>query len=335
MIVRPLSPMEPSLSSLSSDHALQQQQQQQRRQHVVVIGAGWGGLSVAHALSKDPSVKVTVVDASPRVGGLVRDGYRSLSGNRPAEAGQNVFWDNYHNIFSLLKNEMPSLDIDKVLTGYAEQGQYSPNGLEAVLPIYRDQSLALPTGLAQALYTKFTNLPPWDRATAAPFVLAFANFDDSPEAWKTYDQIYFCDLYTRLGVSRRCYQDAFKTMILTGLFAPGAECSAAAALGMAYFFVLKSQNSFDVRCCRGNVGDLIFDPWVREMRSRGVVFQTCTRVTGFKMAEQSMFTYRLRFDAEGKGRLIFLVHDGATVIHSDVSWEILLCSDDDHFKKCR
>jgi uncharacterized protein with NAD-binding domain and iron-sulfur cluster len=71
-------------------------------------------------------------------------------------------------------------------------------------------------------------------------------------------------------------------MILTGLFAPGAECSAAAALGMAYFFVLKSQNSFDVRWCRGNVGDLIFDPWVREMRSRNVVFETCTRVTGFE-----------------------------------------------------
>ena len=72
-------------------------------------------------------------------------------------------------------------------------------------------------------------------------------------------------------------------MILTGLFAPGAECSAAAALGMAYFFVLRSQNSFDVRWCKGNIGELIFDPWVELLMERGVRFETSTRVTGFEM----------------------------------------------------
>ena len=253
-------------------------------EHVVVVGAGWGGLSVAHALSKE-NKKVTVVDAASRVGGLVRDGFLSMSKTRPAEAGQHGFWDNYHNIFALLENEIPSLNINDVLTGYAEQGQYSPNGLEAVWPVYRDQSPSLPTGLAQALYTKFTNLPPWDRASAAPLVLAFSEFDDSQEAWETYDEISFRDLCTRLGVSRRCYEEAFEPMILTGLFAPGGECSAAAALGMAYFFVLKSQNSFDVRWCRGNVGDKIFDPWVQEMRSNGVTFETSTRVVGFESSD--------------------------------------------------
>ena len=73
-------------------------------------------------------------------------------------------------------------------------------------------------------------------------------------------------------------------MILTGLFAPGGECSAAAALGMAYFFVLKSQNSFDVRWCKGNIGELIFDPWVQYLQQeKGVLFETSTRVQGFEM----------------------------------------------------
>ena len=60
-------------------------------QHVVVIGAGWGGLSSAYWLAKqqDSAVKITVVDAAPRVGGLVRDGYRSMTGERKAEAGQH------------------------------------------------------------------------------------------------------------------------------------------------------------------------------------------------------------------------------------------------------
>lgn len=49
---------------------------------MVVIGAGWGGLSTAHALSSqdDEELEITVVDASPRVGGLVRDGFETLRG---------------------------------------------------------------------------------------------------------------------------------------------------------------------------------------------------------------------------------------------------------------
>ena len=76
-------------------------------------------------------------------------------------------------------------------------------------------------------------------------------------------------------------------MILTGLFAPGAECSAAAALGMAYFFVLRSQNSFDVRWCKGNIGDKIFDPWVKFLEKEGVKFETSTRVQGFEMEDKA------------------------------------------------
>jgi tRNA U34 5-carboxymethylaminomethyl modifying enzyme MnmG/GidA len=52
----------------------------------------------------------------------------------------------------------------------------------------------------------------------------------------------------------------------------------AAALGMAYFFVLKSQTSFDVRWCRANVGEKIFRPWVTRMEERGVTTLPNTRV---------------------------------------------------------
>ena len=75
-----------------------------------------------------------------------------------------------------------------------------------------------------------------------------------------------------MGVSKRLYDEVFEPMILTGLFAPGNQCSAAAALGMAYFFVLKEQTAFDVRWCRGNVGEKIFTPWCEELKDRGVTF---------------------------------------------------------------
>ena len=255
---------------------------------VVVVGAGWGGLSAAHHLSKTPGTEVTVVDAAPRPGGLVADSWKT-PGGRSAEAGQHGFWDEYGNIYKLM--DEIGLDRDAVLTGYAEQGQFSPSGLEAVWPVYRDSrpfgesgpfAGGLPTGLGQALYTRFQNLSPLDRVTAAPLVLAFSEFDDSPEAWAKYDKISFRDLCTKLGVSRRMYKEAFEPMILTGLFAPGEECSAAAALGMAYFFVLKHQTSFDVRWCKGNIGEMIFQPWVEQMKERGVQFLPSTRVTDFE-----------------------------------------------------
>ena len=251
-----------------------------KQSDVVIIGAGWGGLSAAYNLHKsDPKLSITVVDSAPRVGGLVRDGFKSMNGKYNAEAGQHGFWDGYYNIFKLLED----LDIDDVLSGYDLQGQYSPRGLEAVWPVYRNNP-QLPTGIAQALFTKFTTLSVPDRISAFPLVLAFSEFDNSPEAWKQYDNISFRDLCVKLGVSRKCYDEAFEPMILTGLFAPGSECSAAAALGMAYFFVLKSQNAFDVRWCKGNIGDKIFEPWVEFMEGddgNGVNFMTSTRVIDF------------------------------------------------------
>lgn len=241
--------------------------------HVVVVGAGWGGLGAAWQLSADPRTRVTIVDAGNRPGGLVNDGYTTPGGRR-AEAGIHGFWGCYHNIFALF-DEL-GLDRDTVLTGYAEQGQYSPRGLEAIWPVYRKDDNGqprqkLPTGLGQALFTRFLNLSPLELATALPMAAAFSEFDDSPEAWERFDRISFRDLCLKLGVSRRVYAEIFESMILTGLFAPGDQCSAAAALGMAYFFVLREQDAFDVRWCRGDIGSVLLAPWVDKMLERGNV----------------------------------------------------------------
>jgi uncharacterized protein with NAD-binding domain and iron-sulfur cluster len=266
-------------------------QASKRRRTVLIIGAGWGGLSAAHALSKARNdLDITIVEASSRVGGLVQDGYKTISGSRIAEAGMHGFWNNYHNIYHLLRNEIDGFNIDTALTDYAEQGQYSPNGLQAIWPIYRDQPVQLPTGLAQAIYARFLNLPLLDLLSAFPLVLAFADFDDSEKAWERYDCVSFRDLCRQFGVSERCYDEAFEPMILTGLFAPGAECSAAAAMGMAYFFVLQSQTAFDVQWCRGNIGSVIFDPWIKSLKSAGVHIETDTRVTDFQFSELNSFS---------------------------------------------
>jgi uncharacterized protein with NAD-binding domain and iron-sulfur cluster len=265
----------------------------QGRRCIAIIGAGWAGLAAAHTLSRSSkNVTVTVIEAAPRVGGLVRDGFVTKKGNA-AEAGQHGFWNNYRNIFRLLTDEIDGVKINEVLTGYAEQGQYSPRGLEAVWPVYRDRRPMLPTGLAQAAYTRFLRLPLLDRLSAFPLVLAFSDFDDSWAAWERYDSMSFRDLCVKLGVSKRCFDEAFEPMILTGLFSPSAQCSAAAALGMAYFFVLQSQTAFDARWCRGNIGELIFDPWKRDLEQAGVEFRCNTRVSGFSFEDDDASTDRI------------------------------------------
>ena len=51
---------------------------------------------------------------------------------------------------------------------------------------------------------------------------------------------------------------------------------------MAYFFVLKSQNSVNVRWCRGEIGEVIFQRWVDYLEGLGVIVLTDTKCVGFK-----------------------------------------------------
>ena len=146
---------------------------------------------------------MVVVDAAERLAGW----WAMVSRLQVGAAQSRAAWllGRYGNIFGLIE----SLNLDEdPLTGYAEQGQYSPRGLEAIWPVYRD-SQQLPTGLGQALLTRFKNLSPLELATAAPLVLAFSEFDDSESAWERYDKISFRDLCVKLGVSERLYKEAF------------------------------------------------------------------------------------------------------------------------------
>jgi uncharacterized protein with NAD-binding domain and iron-sulfur cluster len=100
-------------------------------------------------------------------------------------------------------------------------------------------------------------------------MLPLVDFDNSHDAWQRYDPVTARELFRQFGVSRRLYQEAFEPMLLVGLFAPGEQCSAAAALGMLYYFILAHQPNFDVVWCRGTVGAEIFRPWVQEIETLG------------------------------------------------------------------
>jgi uncharacterized protein with NAD-binding domain and iron-sulfur cluster len=180
---------------------------------------------------------------------------------RSVEAGIHGFWYPYTNIFSLI-NE---LGINPFTT-WTRSSQYSPAGLEVESPIFQNLP-QLPTPLGTFLYTQFKRLPLIDRLSALPLLYAVVDFDNSDEAWRRYDFVTARELFKDFGVSARLYRESFEPMLLVGLFAPGEQCSAAAALGMLYYFILAHQPDFDVVWCRGTVGEKIFRPWVERIET--------------------------------------------------------------------
>ncbi len=241
---------------------------------VVVVGAGWAGLGAAYHLVKQ-GYDVTLLEAGAYPGGLVA-GWKT-AGGRSIEAGIHGFWYPYSNIFSLVKE----LGLSP-FTPFTRSSQYSPSGLEVESPIFQDLP-QLPTPLGTFLYTQFKRLPLIDRLSALPLLYALVDFDNSDAAWRRYDAVTARELFKDFGVSARLYRDSFEPMLLVGLFAPGEQCSAAAALGMLYYFILAHQPNFDVVWCRGTVGEMIFRPWVERIESNGGKVFTQRRVSDIKL----------------------------------------------------
>lgn len=248
---------------------------------VVVVGAGWAGLGATYHLAKQ-GYEVTLLEAGPYPGGLVA-GWRT-AGGRSVEAGIHGFWYPYKNIFALVRD----LQIDP-FTPFTRSSQYSPAGLEVESPIFQDLP-RLPTPLGTFLYTQFKRLPLIDRLSALPLLYALVDFDNSDEAWRRYDSVTARELFKDFGVSARLYRDSFEPMLLVGLFAPGEQCSAAAALGMLYFFILAHQPDFDVVWCRGTVGEKIFRPWMERIERSGGRVLTDRRVSDLILDSESRVT---------------------------------------------
>ncbi|MCU0570607.1 MAG: FAD-dependent oxidoreductase [Oculatellaceae cyanobacterium Prado106] len=242
---------------------------------VVVVGAGWAGLGATYHLAQQ-GYDVTLLEASAYPGGLVA-GWKA-DGGRSVEAGVHGFWYPYRNIFALVDQ----LGL-KPFTPWTRSSQYSPAGLEVESPIFQ-QEPRLPTPFGTFVYTKFQRLPLSDRLSALPLLYSIIDFDNSDDAWKRYDGVTARELFKQFGVSARLYKEAFEPMLLVGLFAPGEQCSAAATLGMLYYFILAHQPDFDVVWCRGTVGEQIFRPWIEQIEKVGGKVMTNRRVTDLVIA---------------------------------------------------
>ncbi|MGV2829835.1 hydroxysqualene dehydroxylase [Myxosarcina sp. GI1(2024)] len=247
-----------------------------KTEKILVIGAGWAGLGATAHLARQ-GYDVTLLEAAPYPGGLVA-GWKTPE-ERAVEGGIHGFWYPYRNIFSLVRE----LGLDP-FTPFTRSSQYSPAGLEVESPIFQNKP-RLPSPLGTFFYTRFKRLPLSDRLSALPLLYTVIDFDNSDEAWARYDKVTARELFKQFGVSTRLYRESFEPMLLVGLFAPGEQCSAAAALGMLYYFILAHQPDFDVVWCRGTVGERIFQPWIENIKHFGGKVLTHKRVSDIVLDE--------------------------------------------------
>nr|CAB3487921.1 unnamed protein product [Digitaria exilis] len=190
-----------------------------QRKKVAVAGAGWAGLAAAHHLVKQGyDVTLLAADSGPT-----------------EEVGLRGFWYPYRNIFALVDE----LGISP-FTGWNKAGYYSPEGLSVEFPVFHNQP-RLPAPFGVLAYPEFPNLPLVDRLTSIPVIAAVIDFDNTDTAWRKYDAMTARELFKMYGCSQRLYNEVFEPAIQAALFAPGEQCSAAATLGMLYYYMLSHQ----------------------------------------------------------------------------------------------
>mmetsp|Transcript_12269 Transcript_12269/g.34490 ORF Transcript_12269/g.34490 Transcript_12269/m.34490 type:complete len:405 (+) Transcript_12269:168-1382(+) len=124
------------------------------------------------------------------------------------------------------------------------------------------------------------------------------------ETFSMYDRMSARELFLRSGVSDRLYSTFLEPVLLALLFVPLEQLSAATALAVLYNYVLAHQPDFDVRWARGSISELIFQPWVKRMKERGVDVRGGMRITGIMTSSSLEGVVARGLTAEASGKAL-------------------------------
>lgn len=76
----------------------------QERKKIIILGAGVGGLTVAHELSRFPQYDISIYERHDIIGGMARSRYKKLDGKElPTEYCWRIYGPNYDNLREILK----------------------------------------------------------------------------------------------------------------------------------------------------------------------------------------------------------------------------------------
>ncbi|TXG64878.1 hypothetical protein EZV62_011872 [Acer yangbiense] len=272
--------------------------EEKKKKKIVIVGSGWAGLGAAHHLCNQvlspPSLSLEKKKKKHQSCDSCEMGifcFRDLMSKllmmemvlvvlmMSASKINFVvicFWYPYRNIFSLVDE----LGIEP-FTNWMKSVLYSEGGLEVEFPIFQDLP-QLPTPLGTLFYTQFNRVPLVDRLTSLALMAAGIYI------YIEYSLSFTArELFKQFGCSERLYRDVIGPLLQVGLFAPAEQCSAAATLGILYYFILAHQKNFDLVWCQGTLKEKIFDPWMDSMRTRDCEFLDGRKVTDFVLNEET------------------------------------------------
>ncbi|KAL7516496.1 hypothetical protein ACHAWX_001506 [Stephanocyclus meneghinianus] len=142
-----------------------------------------------------------------------------------------------------------------------------------LLAKFEDNSNAASTG------EQSSRLSPIDLLSGLGLLGAWADFEqESPTSWNNYDSQPASLLFEKAGITDILYEELVSPLLHVLPMCPAYDCSAAACLSCFHVFALQSKGAFDVRWCRGSIGEKIFDPWRHQLEQRGVQFRTGAKV---------------------------------------------------------
>ncbi|XP_019166201.1 PREDICTED: uncharacterized protein LOC109162020 isoform X1 [Ipomoea nil] len=301
------------------DQPAAQSNQRPNKKKVVVVGSGWAGLGAAHHLCKQECFDVMVIEGGYEFGPK----NKSLS---PDDIGIQGFWYPYRNVF----NVVDEIGITP-FTNWIKSAQYSQEGLEVKFPIFLNER-QMPTPFGTLLYSQFDRLPLIDRLTLLPLMAAIVDFDNTDAAWNKYDSITARELLKQFGCSERLFRNVVGPLLQVGLYASAEQCSAAATLGMLYYYVLAHQKHFDFVCCRGGVREKIFEPWMESLKSQGCKFLKGKKVTDVLLDEKSGRVSEVVCEKESFKADAIILAVGVSTLQEIIQNSATLCTREEFLK---
>jgi len=242
--------------------------------------------------------------------------------------GIHGFWREYRNTFDIA-SKIEGVEIDGVLGEYSPSVLWSKNGKVAVAPVLLEDEdkeskpIAL-DGLDEESIRRFvaSNLPPpldlpilaeldnlngntdakvniLDMMSGIGLLGAWADFQqESRKSWEQYDTQPASKLFEKAGITDALYEEFVSPLLHVLPMCPSYDCSAAAALSCFHVFALQSRGAFDVRWCKGSIGEKIFTPWQNQLEERGVTITGGARVSSIINNEHDMSKYTIQFGDE-------------------------------------
>lgn len=237
---------------------------------VAIVGAGLAGLAAAVELA-DAGHEVEIFEARPFVGGKVGS-WIDADGNH-IEMGLHVFFNNYANLFALLK-KVGTFD---ALLPKAHVHNFVNRGGEIGALDFRFL-LGAPFHGLKAFFTtgQLTFLDKLQNAIAlgtSPIVPGLVNYDLAMQWIRALDRISFADWFRSHGGSQHSLERMWNPIALALGFIDTEQISARCMLTIFMMFAAKTEAS-RLNLLAGSPDEYIHKPILKYLKERGGMVHT-------------------------------------------------------------